>query len=326
MKPQECNDRDPLDRSPKVARFRFHMRALEPILLPAYAGSAWRGILGHGLRRVTCVTREPRCDGCLLVHNCVYSTFFESPACTPPGSPGRYTHLPHPFVLEPDIDAPRAVREGDQLRLGIALIGPAREQVPYLIHALDKAGERGLGRQGGRFVLDRVESERRLGEGRWEPVYAKETGEFRRSDTAAPLIPPPPPALRLTLTTPLRIKRHGRFVGPREFAATDLLRHLLARLANLSEFYGGDPAAFDWQRLRHHADGVQDRDLRLYWREWTRYSSRQDTRMQMGGLLGDLTLAGPGIPAFWCALWLGQWVRVGKGTSFGLGHYRLEPL
>jgi CRISPR/Cas system endoribonuclease Cas6 (RAMP superfamily) len=65
--------------------------------------------------------------------------------------------------------------------------------------------------------------------------------------------------------------------------------------------------------------------MRLHWHEWTRFSSRQDTRMQMGGLLGDLTLGGPGLPTFWSSLWYGQWVHVGKGTSFGLGAYALDP-
>ena len=51
--------------------------------LPAYTGSAWRGLLGRCLRQTVCVTRQPRCDGCLLLRTCVYSTFFESPAASP---------------------------------------------------------------------------------------------------------------------------------------------------------------------------------------------------------------------------------------------------
>jgi CRISPR/Cas system endoribonuclease Cas6 (RAMP superfamily) len=46
--------------------------------------------------------------------------------------------------------------------------------------------------------------------------------------------------------------------------------------------------------------------------------------MQLGGLMGDLIIAGPAIAHFWPVLWVGQWTHVGKGTSFGLGAYRLE--
>jgi hypothetical protein len=61
----------------------------------------------------------------------------------------------------------------------------------------------------------------------------------------------------------------------------------------------------------------------LRWLDWTRYSTRQDTLMQMGGLVGDLHLSGLGLPALWPLFGLGAWVQLGKGTSLGLGRYEL---
>jgi len=69
-----------------------------------------------------------------------------------------------------------------------------------------------------------------------------------------------------------------------------------------------------------------DKDPGLHWHDWTRYSGRQKESMKMGGLLGDLRLHGLGLSTFWPALWHGQWVHLGKGTSFGLGVYRVEAL
>jgi len=311
--------------SPTVpwARFRFVLEAQEPISTPGYAGSAWRGLLGHGLRRLVCVTRQPSCDGCLLRHTCLYSTFFESPR--PPGMPERrYQSLPHPFVLEPEISPEREVPAGESLRLGITLMGGAVEQAPYLIHALNLAGGRGLGRSGGRFAVAAVEREQVLGGDGWDPVYQASRGEYERRETPVPAVPPCPSAVRVRLFTPLRIKRRGSFVGVRDFAARDLLRNLYARIAILAELYGGDPRPFDWGSVREQAEALDFLDRRLRWYEWTRFSSRQNTLMQMGGLLGDFRLAGPTLATFWHALWLGQWVHAGKGTSFGLGGYRLE--
>lgn len=45
--------------------------------------------------------------------------------------------------------------------------------------------------------------------------------------------------------------------------------------------------------------------------------------MELGGLLGVGELAGPGLGLLWPLLWQGQWVHAGKGTTFGLGAYRL---
>ena len=53
-------------------------------------------------------------------------------------------------------------------------------------------------------------------------------------------------------------------------------------------------------------------------------SSRQNTLMELGGLLGTFELSGSELATLWPALWWGQWVHTGKGTTFGLGAYRLE--
>ena len=323
----ETADMDAAMVVPDVARFRFRLDAVDPVRLPPFAGSALRGMLGFGLRRTACVTRQPVCDGCLLRTTCVYSTLFESPAMGGEGG-GRYAQLPHPFVLDLIQTLGEEVAPGETFAFGINLIGPAQAQVPYLIHALQLAGQRGLGKGGGRFRVAALERERTLGTGDWVPVYTAESGEYLASLPGGPPQPAPataPPTVGLRLLTPLRIKRRGHLVGPAEFEAVDLLRALGERIELLAGHYGGDAAAFHWGSLRGQAEGLRIDSDDLRWHDWTRYSSRQDTLMQMGGLLGALYLSGPGLAAFWPALGYGQWVHVGKGTSFGLGAYILDP-
>jgi len=306
-----------------VERLRFVLEALEPIRLPPYAGSAWRGLLGYGLRRTACVTRQPVCDGCLLRHICVYSTCFESPA--EPQSDGRYRALPHPFVLEPDLHAGRDIPAGTRMRFGLTLLGLFAAHGPYFIHAVRLAGEHGLGREGRRFRLLALEREACVGAGDWEAIYDTESGEYHPRSAPFPAIPAwPGGSLRLTLETPLRIKRRGRFVGAADFTPGELLRQLGMRVGHLTRLYSGDGGGLDWSTLFPQADRVDLREADLRWHEWTRYSSRQGTLMQMGGLLGSIRLDGDGLAAFWPALWLGQWLHIGKGTSFGLGGYRVE--
>jgi CRISPR/Cas system endoribonuclease Cas6 (RAMP superfamily) len=67
------------------------------------------------------------------------------------------------------------------------------------------------------------------------------------------------------------------------------------------------------------------RRVNVEWQDWTRYSSRQRTRMQMGGIVGSAELDTAGMDSEgWAGLWLGQWLHIGKQTSMGLGHYRLS--
>jgi hypothetical protein len=133
----------------------------------------------------------------------------------------------------------------------------------------------------------------------------------------------PAAAVTLRFLTPVRMKRRGHFVGPREFVVGDLLDTLQARLSALTTLYSGAAADAAWSSSTRAVADVRLGLSQLSWTDWTRYSSRQRTTMQMGGLLGTVVLNGSGLAAWWPALWLGQWIHVGKATSFGLGKYRI---
>ena len=67
---------------------------------------------------------------------------------------------------------------------------------------------------------------------------------------------------------------------------------------------------------------VETTETTLRWRDWTRYSSRQHRKMQLGGLVGSVTYAGD-LAAFLPFVALGQLLHVGKNATFGLGKYRV---
>ncbi len=308
---------------PPLIRLRVAMQGLDPIHLPPFAGSAWRGLLGHGLRQAACVTRARDCDGCLLQAHCVYPRVFEP--LPPPGEDGRrFAAPPRPYLLNIDPQAGRDHAAGETLTLGITLLGEAIRQVPYLIHALQLAGQRGLGRAQARFSVTRLEQETAPGSGTWQPVYEVAHGRFTPLPLAAPQVPASPDgAVRLRLLTPLRLKRQGALVGPTQFSPRELVFNLYGRLRLLAEHHG-DAAGFpEREALLAAAATLILSDGQLRWHEWTRFSSRQHTLMELGGLLGEGTLSGPGLPNLWPLLWLGQWVHAGKNTTFGLGAYHL---
>jgi hypothetical protein len=275
------------------------------------------------LRRTLCVTRQPRCDGCLLQGSCTYARLFESPALRPEDQ-ARSSAIPHPFVLEVEPGAAMDLAPGAPLGFGLTLIGSALQALPYLIHALGQAGERGIGKGQGRFELRGLDQELTLGAEDWAPVYRGDSGRYSPGAVRERRLPPAPERVQLSFHTPLRIKHHERLVGAAQLQAEILTRQLLWRLEALDRHYGEGSGTLG--RDDFGADAAQVRLVtpRLRWHDWTRYSSRQDTLMQMGGLLGDLVLEGPGLPILWPALWLGQWTHLGKATSMGLGRYRVR--
>ena len=160
----------------------------------------------------------------------------------------------------------------------------------------------------------------------WTPVF--EPGGGLSPVPARPPAPPPalPRTVRVRLLTPLRVKRREHFVGVQDFDFRALTSGLLRRISLLTYFFGETPLETDFAGLLRHAETVPVAGRALHWREWTRYSSRQNEKLQMGGLVGSFELAGADLDRFWPLLWLGQWTHAGKACSMGLGRYMLEPV
>lgn len=303
------------------ARYRFHCRATEPIQLPRYAGSTWRGAFGHALKRTVCITRSPHCADCLLWRRCAYSDIFETPP--PPDAPlvAKYPAAPHPFIIHPEASSGGRYQPGDAFEVALTLIGRANAQLPYLIHAWQAMGEAGLGSQRGRYRLESVSQQTPQG---WQPIYIP-GGSLNPLPPAPPALPPLPSSpCRLWFETPVRIRHQGRLMGPAAFRFRGLVANLLRRLSLLQHFQGDGSLETDFRALVQRAEAVEPLARELHWYDWTRYSARQRTKMEMGGLLGWATFAAADLEPFWPWLALGQWLHVGKGTSMGLGRYRLE--
>lgn len=302
-----------------LARYRFRFQALAPLRLPSYAGSAWRGAFGRSLKSLVCITREPRCPDCLLYRSCVYPYIFETPPDPTDELLGKVSAAPHPFVLRP-IDAVGAHRPGDTLTLDLTLFGHGNRQLPYMIHALEQAGLRGIGIERGELLLLEV---MQYDAGDWQPIYRPE-GRLTPLPAAVPVAPPCPERPRVTLHTPLRLRNQGHNVTPESLTFGALFANLLRRISLLMRFYADTALAVDFADLVRRSHAVPLRARQLRWQDWTRYSSRQHTTMQLGGVVGGFELDGSGLEPFWPWLWLGQWTHAGKGTSMGLGAYRIE--
>jgi len=296
--------------------FRFHFTVERPIQLPPYPGSAWRGAFGTALKKTVCVVRNTPCGDCLLNQSCAYAYLFETP---PPGDAlkmRKYTATPHPFVLQ----LPKLARDASNYALQTVVFGRGQRFFPYLVHALKTAGEQGLGAKRQAFVLDRIDQLRAseppaliYQHGKLEPLAAP----------APPDIPDMPPRIRLIIATPMRIKQDGKNLNAAHFSFAAFFGSLLRRISMLTYFHTDTPLETDFAALMHKARQIEFTGKDLSWYDWTRYSSRQQTEMQLGGVIGTLELDLAGLEGLWPYLWLGQWTHAGKATSMGMGRYRI---
>ena len=318
-----------------LARYRFTFRLHAPLRLPDYAGSLLRGQFGAALRRVACMTDAPTCEGCPLRATCPYPAIFEAPAPAEHAMQ-NFSHVPNPYVVEPPTFGTRHIDAGGTLQFGLVLFGRAVAQLPLVSFALQRAVEGGLGRERARGVLERIEWQRTDDEPAdpyrgahtfipvWQPGDAAIAVHDAQVAPPTAATRPAPERLTLAIHTPMRLQQQGKPLRPAALTPRKLVADLLRRVSLLAEFHAGHPGLVaDAPALVHHAEALAHQTA-LRWQDWSRYSSRQQQEMTLGGAVGHWTLEGDLAPLLpW--LWLGQWLHVGKNATMGMGGYALQP-
>jgi hypothetical protein len=223
---------------------------------------------------------------------------------------------------------------GDELRFRLTLMGRATDYLSYVIYTVSEMARRGLGAERAGFVLRSVAvldecSER-------ETIY---TAGDRRSlvpvdavSNLSDLLEARLQELRhdgsklsdvvkLRFTTPTRIRVEGDLQTSLGFEL--LIRNLLRRVSMLIAVHGAARLDLDYKGLIARAAGVGIGKASLSWHDWQRYSNRQETKMTLGGFIGDVEYKGEAIAEFLPLLVAGEILHVGTGTSFGLGKYEI---
>lgn len=298
-----------------IARYRFEFEVQTPIRLPEYAGSMLRGAFGGALRRTACMTREKDCKACPLYQTCPYPAIFETPA---PATHQlqKFSQIPNPYIIEPPAWGERLYQPGETLAFNMVLIGQALNQLPLICFAWQRAFAHEIGH--GTAELRAIHHLDLHGA---TSIYDPHN---KRLQAASPRLTLPDcsdEVLVLDFHTPLRLQENGRALKPDQLTARDLLMALARRVSLLMEFHTDQPLGLDFAALVALAQTVTfSHELR--WRDWTRYSSRQQQTMQLGGATGQWHLEQVPVQ-FQTLLQLGQWLHVGKNATFGLGGYTI---
>ena len=301
-----------------IARLHLTVRAEGPLQLPPYAGSMLRGAFGHALLALSPL---PHTDGkpCALHASCPYCQLFAAPPL-PAHSLQKFSHMPQPYVIEPPTGGAQQLQAGQSFGFGLVLIGKALGLLPTVLQAWQRALRTGLGPQHTPCTLVDI----------YDENGTKRLSNKREQLSNLSTTLPPAPALGTQATlhfcTPLRLQVQGKPVRAGQLTARDLLIALARRHQLLCDVHLGAAAPqYDFKTLVEQVQAVALQAQDLHWFDWGRYSQRQKQEMQLGGLLGAVTLHGDLAP-FAELLHFGQWLHVGKNASFGLGGYRLQGL
>lgn len=260
-----------------------------------------RGAFGHALRRAVCSMGPAQdCGTCSLRRPCVYTRLFEPfiEEAPPPFLRG-VAEAPRPYVFEPH-DERRDFAAGDPLGFDLLLIGQAMDLEPYAVLAVERMAAAGLGADRAPF-------------------------EVERTEFLPPAAPPaaglPEDRLTLRFLTPTRIRTGHEIAASLDFRA--LTFAMIRRVLELAHFHVPG-AEIDWsfRPMLERASAVRVTSSRLVWKDWERYSNRQQRKVGMGGVVGTMAVEGDLAP-FASLLRAAEVVHVGKGAVFGLGRVEI---
>ncbi len=284
---------------------------------PLYQGSMLRGAMGNGLRRALCMGKEQECSICPLSKTCIFPKLF-----APSQRIDRQNSLilPPPFCIEPAFDTKNVYAKGESFTFGLKLFSYALSYLPFFLHAFLLAGEHGIGKgisEGfGRFEISQITQN-------GNSVYDASRATLLETQVQELHLPALCPcdtetSLSLTLETPLRFKRINRLSSRLEF--WDLIQLFIRRMCSLLALEGKTYHLPDgvFSRIKELALSVRTESQNFAWRDLKRFSGRQQTTMEFGGLTGHICYLGP-VLAFSEYLRLAEIFHLGKQTSFGLG-------
>ncbi|MGQ9682591.1 MAG: CRISPR system precrRNA processing endoribonuclease RAMP protein Cas6 [Anaerolineae bacterium] len=312
----------------------FTLEALTPVSLNEHQGSALRGALYHGLRAFCAQRERTTCAGCLVLGVCPVAALVST--LDPEGVRGQ--DLPRPYVLEPPLDRRTRLAPGERLTFGLTLLGAALPLFPYVVQALRRLEEIGLGKgaaggRRGRVRLVEAWAANPLSGERQPVLHAGETivqmpdVPVTAEQVRAVAAHWPRARLALQFLTPTRLMAEGRLVRRPEFGI--LFHRLWQRVADLADcrsLSGGSAAERqppDPYRLVGLARQVRLVRDGTHWVELESYSTRQGRATPIGGFVGRATYEGDLEPFLPWLVW-GQVLHVGKDAVKGNGWYRLE--
>ncbi|MDF1884320.1 CRISPR system precrRNA processing endoribonuclease RAMP protein Cas6 [Sulfurimonas sp. SAG-AH-194-C21] len=121
--------------------------------------------------------------------------------------------------------------------------------------------------------------------------------------------------IKLSFITPLRMKKKNRF-ATRDIDLLDILLSIYKRHRDLK--------GLDFERANIDTS-YKVVSKHLLYQELTRRSNKQNTKMQLGGLMGEMVISNVSKEVY-NLLKLGEVIGVGKSTVFGLGKIKIEDV
>lgn len=257
---------------------------------PFFIGSQIRGALGYALKSIVCVKNATPCESCDIAKSCVFFDFY--------GAQNVY----HNFCLDFKLGMPR-------YDFNIYIFGRALENAPVILGALHKMlCEVGLESNGKRLRFKDI------------VIFVNDKFCFCNDDIKMPLDfrarfdigDKFKKRIKLTLTTPLRIKKNNIFIRDDSLEISDIFRSINNRKLSI--------LGKEREKMPKFSGTINAKNL--HYVELYRKSRAKKVDMNFGGLMGELIIDDLDKDSYGL-LKIGELIGIGKQCVFGLGRYNI---
>ncbi len=255
----------------------------------------------------------------------LFQSLFDPPLPPDPVALRRYQRPGPPFVLAIDPAAAGSYEAGDHWTLKVLLWGQGGALAADLARVLQAQARAGFGPglEPGELVAIEVEDASgarqplwREGQPLWHltPVFCELDWWLSNQPLAE--------AWRLEFLTPARLVSGNKPLFRGDLAK--VFPFVLRRVSSMCYAHCGRDLMAEPGPLLEAAAEVQVGGNTLAWSDW-RSLDRGHEVVELGGLMGGLTLTGSALEKILPLLQVGQLLNLGKGAGFGAGAYQLVP-
>ena len=262
---------------------------IEKAIPPFFLGSQLRGAFGYALKRVVCINPSFKCNECFAKENCLYYQFYEE------------KNVYHKFRFDYELGK-------SYYDFSIYLFEDVVLKLPYIVSALIQMITKiGFGRDRKTYNdFDMFVNDSSIYKN-GEIILLKDYEKEFEIDTFSPNIV-------VRFVTPLRLKKNNRFIRSEELGIEDLINSIYQREQKLRN---KELKKVDFKSIGK----IIKKELKFL--DLSRYSNRQQTKLKIGGLVGEIEIKDMDEKSY-RVLKLGEIIGVGKQTVFGLGKIRVK--
>lgn len=300
-------------------KFLFNFEFLEDATLPEFKGSTIRGAFGWSLFKAI--------DNLYPIYQHIFET---------EGDEYNIEYLkgvkkiPHPFILHPPLATKRDFVKGEIITIGITLIGYAHNFLPFIVEAFKIMGEEGITSKRKKLKLLNVFNEDF--NGAKIIIYRAGSQELKNNYRAILLkeillnINYNTTEIKLNFETPLEIQYQSQKITEHYINVLTpaiIAANIERRYKALAKQYCKATPVIDEIFQPHTSVKILKNRLQNF--SLLRQSYKETEIQRFYGLAGSFVLKG-NLKSILPVLHIGQFINMGKKTSFGWGQYKINSI